>query len=861
MKNKDNRPEDAAELCRRADEALRQSEERHRIVLQTAMDGFWRADMQGRLIEVNAAYCRMSGYSAQELLTMRISDLEVAETEDDTAGHIHKVVAQGEDRFESRHRRKDGSIFDVEVSVQYQAIEGGRLIAFLRDITERKQAEAALRASEARVQKKLQSILSPVDDIGPLELADMIDVGAIQHLMDKFYQLTRVPNSIIDLKGNVLVGTGWQDICTKFHRLHPETLSHCIECDTLLSTGVLPGTFKTYLCQNNLWDCVTPLMVGCKHVGNLFTGQFFFEGERPDDSVFRAQAAEYGFDESDYMAAVGRIPVWNRETINVAFEFYTTLANMITSLSHGNIALVRLLEEQKRAEEALRDSEERHRKIVEASSDAFLLRSGEVVIYANPAALKLFRANHPEDLIGKQYLDLVHPDDRALSAERVKKNLYENWIASPREHRLLALDGQVVHVESTGVPVKYRDETQVFGVFRDITERKRAEEEKAKLEAQLQQTQKMEAIGTLAGGIAHDFNNILSVIIGHAEVLNFEDDIGTSTRNSLNQILAASQRAKQLVHQILAFSRHGKQEKILISLKPITKESLEFLRASLPSLIELRHYLEPDAGTVMADPTQMQQVLMNLCVNAAHAMEKDGGVLQIKLTNTTLTEEDTRLDPEVEPGDFVKLTVSDTGHGMEPSVLQRIFDPYFTTKEPGKGTGLGLAVVHGIVKSHGGMIKVDSKVGKGTTFAIFLPRAMGFEKVKDTPLQPLAMGTEKILFVDDESALADLGQQLLGELGYQVETRTSPIEALEAFRANPHKFDLVVTDLTMPQMSGLNLARKIMEIRPGMLIILCTGFSEQANEHAAAALGIRAFLLKPLVMRDMAAAVRKVLDA
>jgi PAS domain S-box-containing protein len=516
--------------------------------------------------------------------------------------------------------------------------------------------------------------------------------------------------------------------------------------------------------------------------------------------------------------------------------------------------------ERKRAEKALRDSEERHRRIVEASSDAILLRFKEIVTYANPAALKLFRANHPGDLIGKRYLDLVHPADRALSAERVKKNIDENWIASPREHRILALDGQGVHVESTGVPVKYRGETQVFGVFRDITERKRADQEKEKLEVQLRQAQKMEAIGTLAGGIAHDFNNILSVIVGNAEILEFSNSVNDPSRGSLDQILAASQRAKQLVRQILAFSRHGKQEKILIDPKPIVKETLEFLRASLPTSIQLRHYLEPDAGTIMADPTQIQQVLMNLCVNAGHAMEKDGGVIQIKLSNTAVTEEDARFDPEVEPGSYVKLTVSDTGHGMESSVLQRIFDPYFTTKEPGKGTGLGLSVVHGIVTSHGGMVKVYSEVGKGTKFTIFLPRAMRFEKVEDKPMPPLSVGTEKILFVDDERVLADLGRQMLGGLGYQVETRTSPIEALEAFRANPQKYDLVITDLTMPQMSGLKLARQLIEIRPDIPIILCTGFSDQASEQAAGAMRIRAFLLKPLVMRDIAGAVRKALD-
>ena len=518
--------------------------------------------------------------------------------------------------------------------------------------------------------------------------------------------------------------------------------------------------------------------------------------------------------------------------------------------------------ERKQAEEALRDSEARFRTAFEnAAIGLSLVTSDGIYLETNSAMANMIGYDRSE-LIGKPVADFTHPDDLDRRNQFVR-DLWEGNVSSgEQERRFVHRNGSVVHTliwasvqrDESGKPLYF------ISLVQDITKHKQAEAEKKKIESQLLHAQKMEAIGTLAGGIAHDFNNILSVIIGNTEILSFGEDIDPSVRNGLEQILAASQRAKQLVSQILAISRNGKQEKILINLKPIIKETLEFLRASLPTLIQLRHRLEPDAGTIMAEPSQMQQVLMNLCVNAGHAMEKDGGVLQIDLSNAALTQEDTRFDPKVEPGDFVKLTVSDTGHGMEPPVLQRIFDPYFTTKELGKGTGLGLTAVHGIVTSHGGMIRVDSEVGKGTTFTIFLPRAMGFEKVEDKPRQPLPMGTEKILFVDDEKVLADLGRQILGELGYQVETRTSPVEALEAFRANPQKFDLVITDLTMPQMTGLNLASKIMEIRPGMPIILCTGFSEQANEKAANAMGICAFLLKPLVMRDMAGAVRKALD-
>lgn len=512
------------------------------------------------------------------------------------------------------------------------------------------------------------------------------------------------------------------------------------------------------------------------------------------------------------------------------------------------------------AEQALRESEERNRRLIEASPDAILIRSEGLIIYANPAALKLLRAAGERDLIGRPYLDLVHPDDRAESAERVRRNDQEGLVASAREHRLIAMDGSALDVESIGVPAKVHGEIQTFGIFRDITERKKTYQEREQLENQLQQAQKMESLGTLAGGIAHDFNNILGVIIGSSELLAMTNAVEASSREVLGNILAASQRAKDLVRQILAFSRHAKQEKILLNLKAIITETFEFLRASIPATIELRRQLDPRVGMIMADPTQMQQILMNLCTNAAHAMEATGGVLKVELSNATLDQRDARFDADLEPGKYVRLTVSDTGHGIDPQILQRIFDPYFTTKEKGKGTGLGLAVVHGIVKSHGGAIDVFSELGNGTRFEVLFPAIEGYSGAEQQSVATLRGGSERILLVDDEKALADIEKQMLDLLGYHVEIRTSAVEALEAFRSNSDKFDLVVTDLTMPQMTGMQLARKMIQFRPGMPIILCTGFSDQIDEKQALAAGVRAFLLKPLVASELAAAVRKALD-
>jgi PAS domain S-box-containing protein len=641
--------------------------------------------------------------------------------------------------------------------------------------------------------------------------------------------------------------------------------------------------------------------------------------------------------------------------------------------------------ERKRAEDELRDSEERHRRIVEASSDAILLRSKEIVIYANPAALKLFRANQPGDLIGKRYLDLVHPDDRALSAERVKKNIDENWIASPREHRVLALDGQVVHVESTGVPVKYRGETQVFGVFRDITERRlaneklrgtekkyrelaeslpqvifeidlngtlkylnqtgfrlfgytpeeiskgfnvleafipenrdrlaidimlnvqgerfgrkdytavrkdgtkfpvgvhanrvmsgqtavgvrgilidltatrRAEEEKRKLEIQLQQAQKMEAIGALAGGIAHDFNNILSAIIGYTELAMLNEGVSNS-ENELNQALIAANRAKDLVKQILAFSRQTDEERMPVRVALVAREAVKFLRATIPATIEIKTRLDEKSGAVLANSVELHQIIMNLCTNAQHAIGEQAGLLEVEVQNTEigLAQKNDVIDLEI--GSYVKLSVRDTGYGMGPDTIKRIFDPYFTTKEKGVGTGLGLAVVHGIVKKCGGAIRVESELGKGTTFHIYLPKVDMTASIKAEQPKTIVGGSERILFVDDEKMLVDIGQQALQRLGYDVVSRTSPIEALELFKAKPDFFDLVITDKTMPGMTGDALVKELLSIRPNLPVIICTGYSQTIDHERAKQKGIKAFVMKPLLISEIAAAVRKVLD-
>ena len=395
----------------------------------------------------------------------------------------------------------------------------------------------------------------------------------------------------------------------------------------------------------------------------------------------------------------------------------------------------------------------------------------------------------------------------------------------------------------------------------EIAERKQAEEEADRLRAQLFRAQKLEAIGTLAGGIAHDFNNILSIIMGYTELAKLKLHETENAEQYTKEVLKACRRAKDLIRQMLSFS-HGddKLERQVLYVRPIIKEVTKFLRASLPSTIEIQQSIANETGIVFAHPTQIHQVLTNLCTNAAHAMEEAGGILEISLAHVDFDPVTVPPSSGLKPGSYVRLTVSDTGDGMDSATLEQIFDPYFTTKGPSKGSGLGLAVVQGIVKAHDGGITVSSQIGKGTTFHVFLPRIEAELTISEESSVPAPTGTERILVVDDEAALADIWKRYLELLGYVVAAKTSCLEALELFRVHPDYFDLVITDYAMPHMNGLDLAREMKRIQPDIHIIICSGWRETIGNEKSREAGVRAFLMKPLELRSAAEVIRKVLD-
>lgn len=393
----------------------------------------------------------------------------------------------------------------------------------------------------------------------------------------------------------------------------------------------------------------------------------------------------------------------------------------------------------------------------------------------------------------------------------------------------------------------------------ELEAHRRSEEENAKLQAHLNQAQKLEAIGILAGGIAHDFNNILAAIMGLTQLAQLNTLPGSQVAQNLDGVLLSAHRATDLVKQILAFSRQSTVARIPHTLQPLVKESLKMLRSSLPSTITVKEDIDPQCKAILADPTQIHQIVMNLGTNAFHAMEKTGGVLAVKLQTTGINSPTLSDGQQIKPGDYVELTVSDTGTGIGPDIINKVFDPYFTTKEVGKGTGLGLSITHGIIKSYDGAITVESTVGQGTTFHIYFPVIQEEEK-EDKETQECPRGRERILFVDDEEILAIMGKKMLEQLGYTVTAHSHSIQALEAFRNDPAQFDLVITDLTMPELTGTELAQRMLAIRPDIPIILCTGFSHLINEYSARTIGIKEFVLKPFTLSSIGKLVRKLLD-
>ncbi len=556
-----------------------------------------------------------------------------------------------------------------------------------------------------------------------------------------------------------------------------------------------------------------------------------------------------------------------RKSFDLFAEFFSKAATESAKIESGKLPFVefeslaraanRMVQERNKAEAALRESEKNYRELVQSANSIIMRMDTEGKITFFNTYARNFFGYREEEIIGKNVIGTIVPErniagyDLALMIKDIGAHP-ERYVSNENEN--IRRNGERVQVTwmNKAIYDKAGNVSEILCVGIDVTE-------KWQLEKRLAQAQKMESIGTLAGGIAHDFNNILSAVIGYTELSLIDIPKGSALQNNLQQVLKAGGRAKDLVRQILTFSRQRENELVPVKVSLIVNEALKLLRASLPTTIKMRHHIKSYLA-VLTDPTNIHQVLMNLCTNASFAMQEEGGVLEVSLSDVDLDADFAKQHPDVKPGKFIRLIVSDTGYGMSPEVSERIFDPFFTTKKMGQGTGMGLSVVHGIVKSHGGTIIVESSPGKGSAFSVFLPAIESEVTDQADQAQLVITGNERILFVDDEDFQADIGKRMLERLGYRVTAKTNSVEALDLFRQTPDEFDLVITDMTMPNMTGDVLAQKLISIRPDIPIIVCTGYSARINPDIIKEIGIKEMAMKPVVMKDIAQMIHRVLS-
>ncbi|MDA3897127.1 MAG: PAS domain S-box protein [Desulfobacteraceae bacterium] len=811
------------------EEISNQNEKQYRDLLSGIEDGYYEVDIAGNLFFFNDSLCKIYGYDRHELMGMNNQKYMTPETAQKAYSVFNRVYRTGEPTktFDWEFIKKDGTKIDVAISVSIIKNSKGEAIGFrgiVRDIGERKRIEATLKKSHDELERRVEERTRDLIKINKRLEQEITERKFTEEALRESEARYRV------ITENMSDTIWMMDMNLKITYITPSVV-HSLgypleELKALpLKKSFTPDSWQTF--RHLVAEELSPEKLGKKDFKIERTLEFALC--RKDGSSF-----------------------WSEITM--------TLIRGNDGTPKGFVGVGRDITERKKAEVSLILSEEKFRKAVLTSPDAIIvtcLADGTFVL-ANQGFFELSGYTEKE-VIGKTSFDISfweNPEDRKKIMEKLSvEDSVKNF-----ESRFRKKNGDVAFGLMSGSIILLDSVPHVLTITKDITDRKLAEEENVRLDAQLQQSQKMEAIGTLAGGIAHDFNNILSAILGYTELALSDLPQGSNSRDDLDEVLKASNRAKELVNQILMFSRQSENQALLIQIHLIAKEALKLLRSSLPSSIIINQNIQA-LGNVLADPTQIHQIMMNLCTNASHAMAKNGGELSVSLIQVNIV--DDKSEPiNLPPGPYLKLTVSDTGCGIAPDVINRIFEPYFTTKGIDKGTGMGLSVVHGIVQSHGGLITVETTPGKGSSFHIYLPEVIDSDGHKETITaeEPVFTGTERILFVDDEPTNVKVSQKILERLGYEVVGRTSSVEALELFKTKPDQFDLVITDMTMPHMTGDQLARQLIKIRPDIPIILCTGFSNKKLEDEVKKIGIREFLMKPISRQVLSQTIRKVLD-
>ncbi len=705
---------------------------------------------------------------------------------------------------------------------------------------------------------------------GDVTFEDIFDLEDIQRLQDEFALATEVASIITKPDGTPITRpSNWCRLCNEIIRKTEKGRINCFKSDAAIGQLNLEGPTVMPCMSGGLWDAGAGISVGGNHIANWLIGQV--RDETQTEENMRRYAREIEADEEEFLRAFHEVPSMSQGRFQNIAAMLFTLANQLSSSAYQNAQQTQLIVDLK----IERETVDRQSKELRASKQRLSAHFDNTplgviewgldfkVVGWNNAAENIYGYSK-EEAIGRNGLELLVPPEAHSLIQPVWDALVSGKGGTRSTNENITKDGKSIICEwynttlsdSSGVVIG------AASLVQDITERINFNHEREKLQESLRQAQKMEAVGTLAGGIAHDFNNILSAIIGYTDLARDDLPPESQTVSSLNKVLTAGNRAKELVNQILAFSRQSELELIPIQIHHIVNEALKLLRSSIPTTIEIRKNIDSQSGTVLSDATQIHQITMNLCTNAYHAMRSKGGVLAVTMRPILVEEGDLKIKNfDLTPGPYVEFVISDTGIGMDRQTVAKIFNPYFTTKKKGEGTGLGLSVVHGIIKSYGGHITVYSEPGKGTTFRIYLPQIISDRPSKITETtRGCPTGNERALIVDDEAVLVNMAKMMLTSLGYDVTIMTSSSMALQIFENAPDDFDFIITDMNMPKMNGVELIRKILKVRPDIPIILCTGFSELIDQEKASALGVKKFLMKPVLKRELAEAVREVLS-